>query len=205
MAVVHRRVDGSGFFLRGRIQGNWITWQLNRDGQQWLRKHGFGDGDTIDMELLEMFVDKNWAYTAGTGAGVGADGDFRPSFIRVGEGVKHEVFGVGEIRELLPNDQSRATFFREYPNTRSVPNGELSPAKSIELARERSIAYTKHAARSKAPAASTPLAHQAAPRDDGVVVGRPSPTLSPERPFKIPRWLIVVVGILILLVLLRAL
>src|SRR5438270_438164 len=106
MPVLHRRDDNSGFYLRGRIDGSWITWQVTREGEQWLKKSGFADGESLDRELLEMFLDKGWLYTGGSGAGVALDAA-RPSFIRVGEGVKHPLFGIGEIKELLKDGTCR--------------------------------------------------------------------------------------------------
>lgn len=122
------------------MSGNWVTWQVTAEGEQWLKKSGFRDGESLDLELLEMFLDKGWLYTGGSGPGVALDGA-RPSFIKVGEGVKHQEFGIGEIRELLKDGACRVVFFKEYPDTREVPTEELSAARSIELARERSAAY----------------------------------------------------------------
>jgi len=142
MPVLHRREDDSGFYLRGRIHGSWVTWQVTLEGEQWLLTSGFVDGETIDLDLLEMFIDKDWVYTAGTGPGI-AGGESRPSFIKIGEGVKHLVFGIGEIKEVLNDGTCRVLFFREYPDTRIVPMGELTTVRSLELARERSAAYER--------------------------------------------------------------
>ena len=149
MAVLHRRDDDSGFYLRGRIHGNWVTWQLSREGESWLVRSGFVDGETIDRELLEMFIDKGWAFTAGSGPGIALGDLSRPSFIKKGEGVSHPKFGIGEIKEILEDGTCRVVFFREYPATRVVPIGELAAARSIELARERSMAYNKAANKKK--------------------------------------------------------
>ena len=40
MPVLHRREDGSGFYVRARLAGSWITWQVTGEGEQWLRKSG---------------------------------------------------------------------------------------------------------------------------------------------------------------------
>lgn len=153
MPVLHRREDGSGFYIRARVAGNWITWQVTIEGEAWLEETGFNDRDSVDLELVEMLRDKGWLYTAGTGPGTALEAG-RPSFIRVGEGVKHPEFGIGEVREVLTDGACRIVFYREYPNTRDVPTGELSAVRSIELARERSAAY----ARIAQPGASTKAA-----------------------------------------------
>ena len=151
MPILHRREDHSGFYLRGRIQGSWITWQLTKQGEKWLTKTGFRDGDTIDLELLETLVGKGWAFTAGTGPGSASGGDYRPNFITVGEGVKHAKYGIGEIKEIFDSKSCRVTFFREYPDMRIVQVSDLTAPRSVDLARERSFAYNR--ARSpKAPA-----------------------------------------------------
>jgi len=99
-AVLHRREDASGFYVRARLAGSWITWQVTGEGEQWLRKSGFGDGDSIDLELLDMMHDKGWLYTGGSGPGVALESG-RLSFLQVGEGVKHQEFGIGQIKEIL--------------------------------------------------------------------------------------------------------
>jgi len=142
MPVLHRREDGSGLYVRARLAGNWITWQVTSEGEQWLQKSGFGDGDSIDLELLEMLQDKRWLYTGGSGAGIALESG-RPSFLQVGEGVKHHEYGIGQIKEILKDGNCRVGFYREYPETREVRADELSAARSIELARERSAAYER--------------------------------------------------------------
>ena len=144
MPVLHRREDESGFYVRGRVAGAWITWQVTIEGEAWLEENRFDDGDPFDLDLVEMFQVKGWLYTGGSGPGRAFD-NWQPTFLRVGEGVQHQEFGIGQIRELLKDGICRVVFFREYPQTRDVLTTQLTAPRSIDLARERSAAFTRAA------------------------------------------------------------
>jgi len=152
--VLHRRENESGFYVRGRVAGAWVTWQVTIEGEAWLEENRFDDGDSFDLDLVEMFQVKGWLYTGGSGPGR-AFQNWQPTFLRVGEGVQHQEFGIGQIRELLKDGRCRVVFFREYPQTRDVLSSELTAPRSIDLARERSAAFTR-AAQAK-PVVSIPL------------------------------------------------
>jgi hypothetical protein len=74
MPVVHEYVDGSGLYIKSRINGMMSTFQVSSQGRRWLR--GFGadhDGAQIAVDDLIYMIDRRWAYTGGSGPGEAPD------------------------------------------------------------------------------------------------------------------------------------
>jgi hypothetical protein len=70
MPRVHEYVDGKGLYIKARHEGRITTYQVTAQGEQFLRRHGIGDGDEISGRDLVYMLGRGLIYTGGSGPGV---------------------------------------------------------------------------------------------------------------------------------------
>lgn len=69
MPVVHRYVDGQGYYIKGNIKGKITTYQVTPEGVAYLRKNGLNDHSDISPRRLQYMRDRRMVYTGGGGPG----------------------------------------------------------------------------------------------------------------------------------------
>lgn len=67
MPVYRRKLGDSGYYIRTRISGQVITYQLLIEGQQRLHASGILEGMVFERQLLIGLIHSGLAYTNGTG------------------------------------------------------------------------------------------------------------------------------------------
>jgi len=146
MPILHRREDGTGFYIRARFGDSMVTYQLSPEGERWLRVRNFSDGATIDEEMLDYLRNRGAIYTEGSGPGQ-IDFDLESGVLvapRKDTWVKHPEFGVGNIIEDLGKGRCRVAFLKDAgSDTRDVATSELRRPTSLEVAREQTLAWRR--------------------------------------------------------------
>lgn len=63
MPVLHRYTDGSGYYIRSSVDGQFVTFQVAESAEDLLSELGYIDGDDISWELLEPLWEHGFLYT----------------------------------------------------------------------------------------------------------------------------------------------
>jgi hypothetical protein len=146
MPVLHRREDGSGFYIRARFGDSMVTYQLSPEGERWLCARNYKGGEAIDGEVFDYLRDRGVIYTEGGGPGQ-IDFDLESGALvapRKDTWVKHPEFGVGTIIEDLGKGRCRVAFLKDAgPDARDVATSELRRPTSLEVAREQTLAWRR--------------------------------------------------------------
>lgn len=67
MATLLQKRDGS-FYIRGRANGAFCTWQVTNAGVEFLRtRYGCGNNSKISPDIVQLLVKKGYAFTGGGG------------------------------------------------------------------------------------------------------------------------------------------
>jgi len=63
MPVVHEYKDGSGFYIRSSIAGEFITFQIHQSAERLLNSVGYSDGDVIRWNVVKPLWEQGYIYT----------------------------------------------------------------------------------------------------------------------------------------------
>ena len=69
MPVIHEYVNKFGFYIKSAHQGRITTYQVSKQGYDYLINKGYGNDDEIDINLLLHLIDLGYVYTKGNGPG----------------------------------------------------------------------------------------------------------------------------------------
>lgn len=112
MPVLRRYVNAPGYYVRGTIEGNFITYQVSPAAARSLRKAEFDHGSTISWGLCRRLSSEGHLYTHGSGINNQIESEEKP----LGER-EHDVLGgvgSGEDEIDVPDDiKSYLTNWRE--------------------------------------------------------------------------------------------
>lgn len=70
MPVVHQYVDGRGYYIKSRIEGHIVTYQVTQNGAKFLQKEGRAyENARLSLDDLIWMQRKGYVYTHGSGPG----------------------------------------------------------------------------------------------------------------------------------------
>ena len=69
MPIVHRYVDGRGYYIKTNIQGSIVTYQVTAQGAEYLHRNNQGDYSDISPQQLQYMIKRHMVYTGGAGPG----------------------------------------------------------------------------------------------------------------------------------------
>jgi cold shock CspA family protein len=73
MPVVHKYKGGSGIYLRSRIDGAFVTFQIKPEAQQFFAERKIGNGDRVSWKLIKPLWERGLVYTGQGGV------DYKPA------------------------------------------------------------------------------------------------------------------------------
>ena len=68
MPTINQKKSG-GWYIRTRIEGSMVTYQVSPSCEHWLKSHGYEPHDEIDRSLVVPLVQEGGLYTLGSGPG----------------------------------------------------------------------------------------------------------------------------------------
>ena len=69
MPKIHAYVNKIGFYIKSVHQGRITTYQVSKQGYNYLLNHGYEDSDEINVKFLLHLIKLRYVYTKGNGPG----------------------------------------------------------------------------------------------------------------------------------------
>lgn len=69
MPVIHRYTDNSGYYIKSAFDRNIVTYQVTREGADFLKRQGIGEGSRISVDDLLWLQQVGYVYSGGSGPG----------------------------------------------------------------------------------------------------------------------------------------
>lgn len=111
MPRYYERRNGGTPYVKGSVQGAFVTWQVTREGAQELRRRGYRHEDEISSDLVNYMVSTGEMYTNSGGVSNYAEDSWqrptrsqarkRPRRIRINEEPKPRAFWISTVFMLF--------------------------------------------------------------------------------------------------------
>jgi hypothetical protein len=69
MPIIHRYVESNGYYIKSSFKGTIVTYQVTKEGEDYLQSHELDDGDEISAQALLWMQKQGYIYTGGSGPG----------------------------------------------------------------------------------------------------------------------------------------
>lgn len=65
MPVIHKYANSLGYYIRGKIDGKFVTYQVTPSARKVMKKFGYDEGSTISWSFCNRLAEKRYLYTHG--------------------------------------------------------------------------------------------------------------------------------------------